>query len=170
MAPKLSREMLVTLAVLVQRGQSNGQIAHALGVTEGAIRYQRRRAGCADGRRDKPAKAQALAAVIDAFVQATAGGDRPINVRLLYEQLGAEHGYAGSYKSVLRYVRRHYPRPKLRPYRRVETPPGAQAQVDWGTVEDLDIGAGPETLYAFVAQGGGDLAAAHGSVVLAPRA
>ncbi len=151
MAPKLSREMLVTLAVLVQRGQSNGQIAHALGVTEGAIRYQRRRAGCADGRRDKPAKAQALAAVIDAFVQATAGGDRPINVRLLYEQLGAEHGYAGSYKSVLRYVRRHYPRPKLRPYRRVETPPGAQAQVDWGTVEDLDIGAGPETLYAFVA-------------------
>ena len=155
MAPKLSREMLVTLVVLVQRGQSNGQIAHTLGVTEGAVRYHRRRAGCADGRRDKPAKAQALAGVIDAFVQATAGGqadaDRPINVRLLYEQLGAEHGYAGSYKSVLRYVRRHYPRPKLRPYRRVETPPGAQAQVDWGTVTDLDIGAGPETLYAFVA-------------------
>ena len=151
MAPKLSREMLVTLAVLVQCGQSNGRIAHTLGVTEGAIRYQRRRAGCADGRRDKPAKAQALASVIDAFVQATAGGDRPINVRLLFEQLGAEHGYAGSYKSVLRYVRRHYPRPKLRPYRRVETPPGAQAQVDWGTVTDLDIGAGPQTLYAFVA-------------------
>jgi transposase len=151
MAPKLTREMLVTLAVLVQRGQSNGQIAHTLGVTEGAIRYHRRRDGCADGRRDKPAKAQGLASVIDAFVQATAGGDRPINVRLLYEQLGAEHGYAGSYKSVLRYVRRHYPRPKLRPYRRIETPPGAQAQVDWGTVTDLDIGAGPQTLYAFVA-------------------
>jgi len=70
---------------------------------------------------------------------------------LLYERLSAEHGYAGSYKSVLRYVRRHYPRPKLRPYRRVETPPGAQAQVDWGTVSGLDLGAGPETLYAFVA-------------------
>jgi transposase len=155
MAPKLTREMLVTLAVLVQRGQSNGQIAQTLGVTEGAVRYHRRRAGCADGRLDKPAKAQALAGVIDAFVQATAGNqadaDRPINVQLLYEQLCTEHGYAGSYKSVLRYMRRHYPRPRLRPYRRVETPPGAQAQVDWGTVTDLDIGAGPETLYAFVA-------------------
>jgi hypothetical protein len=52
---------------------------------------------------------------------------------------------------VLRYIRRHYPRPRLRPYRRVETPPGAQAHVDWGTVTKLDIGAGPETLYAFVA-------------------
>src|SRR5947209_18432373 len=106
MAPKLSREMLVTLAVLVQRGQPNGQIAQTLGVTEGTVRYHRRRAGCADGRRDKPAKARALAGVIDAFVRATAGGpadaDRPINVPLLYDQLCAEHGYAGSYKSVLR--------------------------------------------------------------------
>jgi len=129
MAPKLTTEELVTLAVLVQHGQSNGRIAHTLGVTEGTVRYHRRRAGCVDGRCDKPAKAQALAAVIDAFVQASAGDPvatgRPINVRLLYEQLGAAHGYAGSYKSVLRYVRRRYPRPLLRPYRRVETPPGA---------------------------------------------
>lgn len=155
MARKLRREELVTLAVLVQRGQSNGQIAQTLGVTEGAIRYHRRRPGGVDGRRDKPAKAQALASVIAAFVQATGAAataaERPVNVRLLYEQLCVEHGYAGSYKSVLRYVRRHYPRPRLRPYRRVETPPGAQAQVDWGTVTELDVGAGPETLYAFVA-------------------
>jgi hypothetical protein len=70
---------------------------------------------------------------------------------LLYEQLCAEHGYGGSYKSVLRYVRRHYAPPKLRPYRRVETPPGAQVQVDWGTVTGIELGGGPETLYAFVA-------------------
>jgi transposase len=156
-APKLRREELVTLAVLAKHGQSNGQIAEVLGVTEGAVRYHRRRQGRADGRRDKPAKAQAVAGIIAAFVQQTAaadGGsvmDRPINVRVLYERLCAEHGYGGSYKSVLRYVRSHYPAPKLRPYRRVETPPGAQAQLDWGTVTDVDVGAGPETLYAFVA-------------------
>ena len=32
---------------------------------------------------------------------------------------------------MLRYVRRHWPKPKLRTFRRVETPPGAQSQVDW---------------------------------------
>jgi len=50
----------------------------------------------------------------------------------------------------LRYVRAHFPRPKLRPFRRVETPPGAQAQVDWWECRGLDLGAGPQTLYAFV--------------------
>src|SRR5262249_55880037 len=36
------------------------------------------------------------------------------------------------------------------PFRRVETPPGAQAQVDWGTFAGVDLGDGPQTLYAFV--------------------
>ena len=43
---------------------------------------------------------------------------------------------------MLRFVRAHYPRPRLRPFRRVETPPGAQAQVDWGEFANLDIGCG----------------------------
>jgi Integrase core domain len=51
---------------------------------------------------------------------------------------------------VLRFVRARYPQPRLRPYRRVETPPGAQAQVDWGEFPGLDVGDGPQTLYAFV--------------------
>jgi hypothetical protein len=29
-----------------------------------------------------------------------------------------------------------------------ETPPGAQAQVDWGEFSDLDVGEGPQKLYA----------------------
>ena len=49
------------------------------------------------------------------------------------EELASEHGYAGSYKAVLRFVPRRAPPPKLRPVRRVETRPGTQAQVDWGT-------------------------------------
>ncbi len=32
----------------------------------------------------------------------------------------------------VRFVRARYPRPKIRTYRRVETPPGAQSQTDWG--------------------------------------
>jgi transposase len=68
----------------------------------------------------------------------------------LFEHLVREHGYEGSYKSVLRYVRATYPPPRMRTYRRVETPPGAQAQTDWGEFPRVDIGRGPEPLHAFV--------------------
>ncbi len=54
----------------------------------------------------------------------------PVNVLALFDWLRQEHAYPGSYKSVLRFVRAHYLLQRLCPYRRVETPPGAQAQVD----------------------------------------
>src|SRR5882724_236492 len=156
MAPKLSPEEIMTLQVLKDHGQSNTQIAQTLGVTEGAVRYHLRRQGCADGRKDKPQQAAPLAQAIAHWVQqqqpAAAPGQspRPINVQALYDWLRQEHAYPGSYKSVLRFVRSHYPKPRLRPFRRVETPPGAQAQVDWGEFPGVDVGDGPQALYAFV--------------------
>jgi transposase len=156
MAPKLRPEEIVTLSVLKSKGQSNLQIAQTLGVTEGAVRYHLRRQGQPDGRHDKARKAAPLAEVIDHWVfthqPAVRAGQplRPINVRALFEWLAREHAYAGSYKSVLRFVRARFPRPRLRPFRRVETPPGAQAQVDWGEFHRIDVGEGPQTLYGFV--------------------
>ncbi len=93
------------------------------------MRYQRRRLAeeVEDGRKNKPFKAEA-------------GAKRPVNVQELYEHLVTEHGYDGSYQSVLRYVRREYPRPKIRTYRRVETPPGAQTQTDWAEYPRVDAG------------------------------
>jgi transposase len=75
---------------------------------------------------------------------------RPPNVEELYDHLVAEHGYGHSYRSVLRYVRARYPKPRIRTYRRVETPPGAQSQTDWGEYPRVDIGDGPQRLHAFV--------------------
>jgi transposase len=156
MAPKLKPEEIVTLLVLKRKGQSNAQVAQALGVSEGTVRYHARRADRPDGRQGKARKADTLAEAIAHWVganQAAGGGEgpqRPGNIHALHDWLRQEHGYQGSYKSVLRFVRAHYPRPKLRPFRRVETPPGAQAQVDWGEFADLDIGAGRQKLYAFV--------------------
>jgi transposase len=49
----------------------------------------------------------------------------------LWQHLVHEHQYSGSYKSVRKYVRAKFPAPKLRPFRRIETPPGAQVQSDW---------------------------------------
>ncbi len=158
MPVKLSPEERVALSILKQKGQSNAQVARTLGVTEGAIRYRLRRdaAAAEDRRQNKPHRADPLAHVIDQAIQdnQTRRGDgdtpRPINVRALYDYLVADHHYQGSYRSVLRFVRAHYPAPKLRPYRRVETPPGAQAQVDWGEIAGIDLDDGSQTLYAFV--------------------
>ena len=156
MAGQLTPEAIVTLRVLKERGQSNRQIARTLQVSEAAIRYHLRRQGQPDGRHNKPCKAQGVAEAIDLWLRLQGGQDpeappaRPANVRGLHEWLRAEHGYQGSYKSVLRFVRHHYSRPTLRPFRRVETPPGAQAQVDWGTFTELDVGRGPEPLHALV--------------------
>jgi transposase len=155
-AAKLKPEEIVTLLVLKRKGQSNTQIAQALGVSEGTVRYHARRASRPDGRQGKPRKADALAGAIAHWLGANQppGPDgapqRPANVHALHDWLIQEHGYQGSYKSVLRFVRAHYPRPRLRPFRRVETPPGAQAQVDWGEFGGLDVGRGPQKLYAFV--------------------
>jgi transposase len=155
---KLTREQIVTIDVLHQRDQSQCQTARILGVSEGAVRYHLRRAqeGAVDGRR-KPSRIEqlGLAEAVAHWWQAQAqilGQPRPPSVQLLHEFLRAEHGYDGSYKSVRKFVRARYGRPLIRPFRRVETPAGAQTQSDWGEFRRVDLGdpEGPTTLYAFV--------------------
>jgi transposase len=157
MAGQLTPEAIVALHVLKEKGQSNRQIARTLQVTEASIRYHLRRHGQPDGRQHKPRKAESVADAIDFWLRDQQGPvvldaplTRPANLKCLFEWLQAEHDYQGSYKSVLRFVRAKYPKPRLRPSRRVETPPGAQAQVDWGEFSDVDVGCGPQKLYAFV--------------------
>src|SRR5262245_35396644 len=157
MAVQLSPEELVTLLVRKERGQSNVQIAQTLAISEATVRYPAPTKGKRAGRATKPRKAAPLAQVIAHWIASSQSDDaadaaphRPANVHALHDWLCSEHGYKGSYRSVLRFVRAHYPQPRLRPFRRVETPPGAQAQVDWGEFADLDVGDGPQKLYAFV--------------------
>lgn len=128
---KLTKEEIVTLNVLVERDKSKRAVAREMGVTEGTVRYHvgRKQAGAVDGRKGKVFKAKVYRKEIDAFM---AGADDPRerNIRGLYDEL-VEGGYGGSYRSVLRYVQRHYGKAAVRPFRRVETPPGVQAQTDW---------------------------------------
>jgi transposase len=149
---RLRAEEIVTIRVLAEKGTNHCQIGRTLGVSEGTVRYHLRRAaaGAEDGRRRQPRRAEAVAEVIRAWMEARQGERRPPNVRELHEHLVAAYGYTGSYNSVRRYVRTHYPRPRLRTYRRVETPPGAQTQTDWGEYPRMDVGDGLEPLHAFV--------------------
>jgi transposase len=57
--------------------------------------------------------------------------DRSPNICQLWQLLIDAYQYDGSYKSVAKYVRSTFSKPKLRPFRRIETPPGAQTQSDW---------------------------------------
>ncbi len=154
MPRRLSQEEIVTIRVLAEKGQNHCEIGRTVGVTESTVRYHLRRSaeGAEDGRRDKPQRASTLTEVIAAWHADREGYARPINVMELYEHLVGEYDYPGSYQSVRRFVRRHYPKPRMRTYRRVETVPGAQSQTDWAEFRKVDVGAGPEPLSAFVMQ------------------
>jgi transposase len=150
MGRRLREEEVMTIEVLHERGCANREIARQLGIDEKAVRYRlaRRASGATDGRSDKPFRAEGLQAVIGHWL-ARAGERRGLNLQELHEHLVAEHGYRGSYKSVQRYVRAKFPPPKVRTRRRVETPPGAQGQVDWGEFPGVVIGGEPVDLHAF---------------------
>jgi transposase len=152
MSQRLSQEEVVTIGVLTAKGKNHCEIARTLGVSEGTVRYHLRRQaeGARDGRADKRFKAEVLAGLIEAWMEEHDGRKRPPNVKQLYEHLVYEWGFEGSYRSVLRYVRRHWPKPKLRTWRRVETPPGAQSQTDWAEFPSVAVRDNFEALSAFI--------------------
>ncbi|HEX5107507.1 MAG TPA: IS21 family transposase [Vicinamibacterales bacterium] len=137
----------MTIAMLKEKGVPNTAIAQMLEVTEGAVRYheKRRAEGAMDGRARQAHKASRWAEVISAWMAAS---ERP-NVAALHDRLVQEHGYIGSLRSVQRYVGCHFPKPPLRARRRVETPPGAQSQVDWAEHRGVWVGGQQADLYAF---------------------
>lgn len=159
----MTKEQIVALNVLKEKGLSNTATAKTLGVTEGTVRYHARREqqGAQDGRK-KPFLLERLGLDEAARMwwaqevkqREEENEKRPPSVEALHKYLWVEHGYDGSYKAVLRFARATFPPPKVRPYRRVETPPALQTQTDWMVVVDIDIGdeGGPTKLYGLVMQ------------------
>ncbi len=146
---KLDRETRMTIQVLARNGQSGRAIARMLGVTEGAVRYHldRQAKNSHDGRAEQALKATAHAEAIAGYI--TAMGQGPINLAALHGWLVEEHGFDGSLRALQRYFRRHFPKPAGRARRRVETPPGAQAQADWAEWPRIWIAGQPVYGYAF---------------------
>ncbi|RMF05939.1 MAG: IS21 family transposase [Alphaproteobacteria bacterium] len=136
---KLSEEQVMVAKGMQERGVSMRQLADQLGVTEGAVRYRLKRLAEGprpDGRCGQPTALDGYEAVVEAIQRALGdgrltGGGRPCQARQIYEVLVRDHGYGGSYQAVVRHLRRKHGAPKLRALRRVETPPGVQAQHDW---------------------------------------
>ena len=141
----------MTIKSLIGRKCSNRHIARLLGVSEGTVRYHRRRqgAGTADGRSGQQPVAGRFHEAIEAYVVASEE-ESPSNVAALHAWLVAEHDYPTGLRSVQRYVRRAYPAPARRARRRVETPAGVQAQADWASFPGVWVGGARRDLLAFV--------------------
>ena len=150
MERRLRREEVMTIEVLHERGMSNRAIARQLGVHENAVRYRlsRHEARARDRRADKVSSVAPFAEAIGEWMRGVVA-ERGANGLALYEWLVAEHDFAGSYKAVQRFVRAQYATPRLRVRRRVETPPGAQAQADWAEYPSVVVGGERVDLSAF---------------------
>ncbi len=150
MERRLRREEVVTIGVLYERGMSKRAIARQLGIDEKAVRYRLGRMAlrARDRRADQVSSVAPLTEAIDEWMRGVAAG-RGANGLALYEWSVAEHGFTGSYKAVQRFVRAQYAQPKIRVRRRIETPPGAQAQADWAEFRGVVVAEIPRDLFAF---------------------
>jgi transposase len=132
---------------MVDRQVSVRQVAAQLGVDESTLRYRLRRPiDAADGR---CVRATAMAgwdervdAVLARFGDARVvpAGTGRCEAQLLYDILVREFAFAGSYQAVRRYLKRRFAAPPVQAVRRVETPPGVQAQHDWFDFEGVIAG------------------------------
>jgi len=152
--PKLRWKDVMAASVMQEHGRSVRSLARDLGVAESSLRerLRRHREGIEDGRRRQSEACMPWDEIITTWIaEHIERPGRPSPVKFLYDLLVCEYGYAGSYKAVLRYVRRRTPVPRMRPHRRVEVRPGTQVQVDWFEVpvhvEEL---GGAIRLHAFV--------------------
>jgi transposase len=147
---KIDQEGKMTIKHLCSKGVINRQVARLLCISEGVVCYHRGRehSGEIDGRSRHLHLAEGWSEAITHYI-ASLGTDGPINLAVLHDWLVSEHDYPGSRRSVQRYYRKHFPKPCKRARRRVETPPGAQAQVDWDEYKRIWVGGRPVRGYRF---------------------
>ncbi|MHB2034992.1 MAG: IS21 family transposase [Gemmatimonadaceae bacterium] len=123
---------------MTARGVSVRTVAGQLGVDESTLRYRLARPPDAvDGRRARATALDGWADVVRAVLErfgderVTSGTRARCSAQVVHGVLVREFGFAGSYQAVRRYLVRQYGAPPVQAVRRVETPPGVQAQHDW---------------------------------------
>src|SRR6185295_4566966 len=104
-------EIRVTIKTLAAKGVPNRAIARQLSLSEGTVRYHLRRQACGaiDGRARQGRRAYPFHGAIDHWFSQRA--DSALNLAALHAWLVNEHGYAGSLRSIQRYVSERYPPP-----------------------------------------------------------
>jgi len=144
---KLGRTHVMIAKDMVDRSRSVRQVAADFGVDESTLRYRLRRAADApDGRRERASVLAGWDERIDAVLarfedaRVVPEGRGYCQAQVLHGMLRREYQFAGSYQAVRRYLRRRFGTGPVQAIRRVETPPGVQAQHDWFDVESRIAG------------------------------
>lgn len=135
---KLGRTHVMMAQAMVDRAVSVRQVAGQLGVDESTLRYRLRRPlDAPDGRAARPTALAGWDERIDAVLtrfgdaRVVAEGTGHCEAQMLHGVLVTEYQFAGSYQAVRRYLKRRFAAPAVQAVRRIETPPGVQAQHDW---------------------------------------
>ena len=139
---KLGRTHVMIAKDMVDRSRSVRQVAADFGVDESTLRYRLRWAADApDGRRERASVLAGWDERIDAVLarfedaRVVPEGRGYCQAQVLHGMLRREYQFAGSYQAVRRYLRRRFGTGPVQAIRRVETPPGVQAQHEWFDVE-----------------------------------
>ncbi len=134
---KLGRAHVMLAQEMVDRGVSVRQMAGQMGVDESTLRYRLGRPlDEPDGRRERATAMAGWTERVDAVLtrfgdaRVVAGGTGHCAAQQLYDVLVRESDFRGSYQAVRRYLKRRFVS-SVQAVRRVETPPGVQAQHDW---------------------------------------
>lgn len=137
-------KMAVRNAIFVLKAQhlSNREIARQLGVSRNTVNRCIRGdpnddSNCAKAppgsEPDKSGSNQGTASRCQPFHEAiVAKLQQELSATRIHQDLVTEHGFTGSYYSVRRYVNRLQQGRSL-PFRRFESPPGQEAQIDFGS-------------------------------------
>lgn len=146
--PVISRERWEEMGRMRAEGQSVSQIARATGLDRKTVRATLGKAEWVPYRR-LPVAATLLSP--HATWLAERAPQVQYSARILFQELRANHGYAGGYDTVKIAVRplRAEAAVASLTQRRFETGPGEQAQVDWGQVR-VRFASGPAQIHIFV--------------------
>lgn len=162
MSNRLSMAKINSIETLHQSGHSNRAISRILGVDRGSVnRYVRDLKARQAQKRPNPQTGSETQTEQDSkpadceLVPESHSGppsqcdgyrqqiltrlEQGLSVKRIHQDLQSDHGFSGSYHSVRRFVLRLGKKTPL-PFRRIETPPGDELQIDFGTAAPV-IGA-----------------------------
>jgi transposase len=126
-------------------GLSTTELAKRFGVSEGTIRYHKKKnlEQKEDGRKNRYSAVSQYSTPIESWIADNLPTETPKRntILSLYRILQEFHDYELSYDALRRYIRKNYPEVLEKSYHlRVETPPGKLSQVDWKEKVQIQIG------------------------------
>lgn len=135
MANQKSMAEIQSIEVLHASGHSNREIARLLNIDRNTVNkyVTRLREQSGGGTQNRPNAPPGPTSLCESYREEILRKlEQGLSAKRIHQDLSSEHGFTGSYYSVLRLVRRLETKQPL-PFRRLETAPGEEAQIDFGT-------------------------------------